>query len=80
MIESILEAYPFPNPQKDAMKLSNRHQTFLEEIRKADEVTIPKRKRKEYVQANLVPALHETEEDYQELQEDITETFEKTNF
>ncbi len=71
VIDSILEAYPFPNPREDDMKKCNHLQVLFEKIRNAEGVSLPGRNRKEFAIAHLARALRETEEVYQELHEDV---------
>ena len=71
VIDGILEAYPFPNPGTDDMKMGNQQQFFFERIRKAEGLSLPGRNPKEFASAHLAWALLETEEVYQELHEDV---------
>ena len=71
VIDSILEAYPFSKPNEDDMKVCDRQQTLFEKIRKAENISLPGRNRKEFALAHLAPALRETLEVYRELHEDV---------
>ena len=70
-IDRVLEAYPFPNPREDDMKMDDHLQLLFEKIRRAEGVSLPGRNRKEFAFAHLAPALRETEEVYQELDDDV---------
>ena len=56
------------------MKKDNLLQVFFEKIRRAEEVSLPGRNRREFVFAHLARALRETEDVYQELREDVFPT------
>ena len=75
VIENILEKYPFDNPKEDDMKADNLQQNFFEHIRNIKGVSRPGRDRKEFMFAHLALALRETTEIYQELRDDVFDTY-----
>ena len=69
--DSILNEYPFQDPESDDMKKDYQQQTFFELIRNAKGVLFPGRDRREFMSAHLAPALRETPDVFDELSDDV---------
>lgn len=71
VVDDVLKAYPFQNPETDDMKKDYKQQLFFELIREADGVQLPGRNRREFISAHLAPALRETPSVFDELSDDV---------